>query len=94
MIHIDFLKGETKISGNMTVILSELEEVARKVRLSLSDNLGEKIANETMQFLFDNSMLSEDERDSMADRDMEKADSETKAEFERFMESLLRKRGE
>lgn len=94
MIHIDFLKGETKISGNMTVILTELEEVARKVRLSLSDNLGEKIANETMQFLFDNSMLSEDERDSMADRDMEKADSETKAEFERFMESLLRKRGE
>lgn len=94
MIHIDFLKGETKISGNMTVILTELEDVARKVRLSLSDNLGEKIANETMQFLFDNSMLSEDEIDSMADRNMEKADSETKAEFERFMESLLRKRGE
>ena len=88
------MKGETKISGNIAVILSELEEVARKVRLSLSYNLGEKIANETMQFLFDNSMLSEDERDSMADRDMEKADSETKAEFERFMESLLRKRGE
>ena len=94
MIHIDLLKCETKISGNMTVILSELEEVARKVRLSLSDNLGEKIANEIMQFMFENSMLSEDERDSKADRYMAEADSETKAEFERFMESLIKKRGE
>ena len=94
MIHIDLSKGFAKISGNMTVILAELEEVARKVRLSLADNLGEEIANETMQLMLHNSMLSEDERNSDADRIIAELDSETKTEFERFIESFLKKRGE
>lgn len=42
-----------------------------------------------MHELFNNALLSEEERDKKANRDIEEADSELKRDFEKFLSGLF-----
>lgn len=89
MILRDIRKGRTIISGNTVIICEELEEIIRKVNKSFIDMLGKEGAEEIMHELFNNALLSEEERDKKANRDVKEADSELIRDFEKFLSGLF-----
>lgn len=89
MILRDIRKGRTIISGNTVIICEELEEIIRKVKKSFIDMLGKEGAEEIMHELFNNALLSEEERDKKANRDVKEADSELIRDFEKILSGLF-----
>ncbi len=82
MILCDIKNGRTTISGYAVIICGELEEIIRKVNKNFIDTLGKEGAEEMMHEIFNNALLSEEERDKKANRDVEEADSELNRDFE------------
>lgn len=82
MILCDIKNGRTTISGYAVIICGELEEIIRKVNKNFIDTLGKEGAEEMMHEIFNNELLSEEERDKKANRDVEEADSELNRDFE------------
>lgn len=89
MILRDIRKGRTIISGNTVIICGELEEIIRKVHESFINSLGEEGADVMIHEIFNNALLSEEERDKKTNRDIEEADSELKRDFEKFLSGLF-----
>lgn len=83
MILRDIRKGRTIISGNTVIICEELEEIIRKVHESFINSLGEEGADVMIHEIFNNALLSEEERDKKANRDVKEADSELIRDFEK-----------
>lgn len=89
MILCDIKNGRTTISGHEVIICGELEEIIRKVNKNFIDTLGKEGAEEIMHELFNNALLSEEERDKKANIDVEEADSELIRDFEKFLSGLF-----
>lgn len=89
MILCDIKNGRTTISGPAVIICGELEEIIRKVNKSFIDMLGKEGAEEIMHELFNNALLSEEERDKKANRNVKEADSELIRDFEKFLSGLF-----
>ena len=89
MILCDIKNGRTTISGPAVIICGELEEIIRKVHESFINSLGEEGADVVIHEIFNNALLSEEERDKKANRDVEEADSELIRDFEKFLSGLF-----
>lgn len=92
MIHISYdSKGlEQTISGTIPVIFLELETVIRSIKDRLISDIGEVGSKELMQEVFNNSMLTEDERDIKASEEIKNADEETSAEFDTWFKKFMK----
>lgn len=90
MILCDIKNGRTTISGPAEIICGELEEIIRKVNKSFIDMLGKAEAEEIMHELFNNALLSEEERDRKAEKERKNADEKVLAEFDTFFKKIMK----
>lgn len=92
MININYdSKGlEQTISGALPVICLELETVIRSIKDRLINDIGEVGSKALMQEVFNNSMLTEDERDIKASEEIKNADEEISAEFDTWFKKFMK----
>ncbi len=90
MILCDTKNGRTTISGPAVIICGELEEIIRKVNKSFIDMLGKEGAEEIMHEIFNNALLSEEERDRKAEKERKNADEKVLAEFDTFFKKIMK----
>ena len=90
MILRDIRKGRTIISGNTVIICEELEEIIRKVHESFINSLGEEGADVMIHEIFNNALLSEEERDRKAEKERKNADEKGLAEFDTFFKKIMK----
>lgn len=90
MILRDIRKGRTIISGNTVIICEELEEIIRKVHESFINSLGEEGADVMIHEIFNNALLSEEERDRKAEKEHKNADEKVLAEFDTFFKKIMK----
>lgn len=85
MILRDIRKGRTIISGNAVIICEELEE-----HESFINSLGEEGADVMIHEIFNNALLSEEERDKKAEKERKNADEKVLAEFDTFFKKIMK----
>lgn len=90
MILSDIRNGRTTISGNAIIICEELEEIIRKVHENFINSLGEDGADGMIHEIFNNALLSEEERDRKAEEEIKNVDKEVLAEFDAWLKKFMK----